>query len=400
MKVLFHHRTVSKDGQDVHIQEMIAAMRRLGHEVVVVAPEPAGDSPFGHDGGMVARLKSMLPKAVYELLELSYSLHAYRRLEEAYERYRPDVLYERYNLFHLPGLWLKQSTGIPWLLEVNAPLAHERAAHGGLALARLARWAEGKVWSGADMVLPVTEVLAGHLRRAGVPDSRIRVIPNGIDRARFPAGLDAMPLRRRLGLDGKIVLGFIGFIREWHGLPHVIDAMAAMENRDRLHLLVIGDGPGRAPLEAHARAKGMEGQLTLMGLVGRDEVPAHVAAFDIALQPKVVDYASPLKLFEYMALGRAIVAPAQPNIAEVLTDGENALLFPPDDPAGLAAALARLCGDEALRLRLGRAASDTIDRRGFTWDANARRVIAMADGIARTGSATAEGEHHPWAASS
>ncbi len=376
MKILYHHRVASKDGQDVHIEEMIAAMRRQGHEVVVVAPGAARSAEFGYDGGLAARVKRLLPGALYELLELGYSLHAYRRLARACAVHRPDVLYERGNLFFLPGLWLKRRTGIPYILEVNAPLASERAIHGGLRLRALARWSERLVWRGADLVLPVTEVLADVLRQAGVPDARILVVPNGVNRERFPPQTDSAAIRRELGLDDKLVLGFTGFIRDWHGLPQVVDAMKAMPDRERLHLLVVGDGPARAELERHAERAGMAGQVTCLGLVGRDRVAACIAAFDIALQPKVVDYASPLKLFEYMALGRAIVAPDQPNIREVLADGETALLFRPDDSQHLCAQIARLCGDPALRQRLGDAASRRIDEGGYVWDDNARRVLA------------------------
>lgn len=378
MKILYHHRTASKDGQDVHIEEMIAALGRLGHQVVLVAPAMAEASSFGHDGGWVARLKRALPKPLYEILELAYSIPAYLRLKRAYDAERPDVLYERYNLHLVAGWWLKRRTGVPFLLEVNAPLAHERSAHGGLALPALARWSEGLTWRGADRCLPVTGVLAEHLTRAGVARSAIEIIPNGIDRHRFPAEMDGTAVRRELGLDGKVVLGFTGFIRAWHGLPHVVDAMADLP---QAHLLVVGDGPARAELEAHATERGMADRVTCLGLTGRDRVAACVAAFDIALQPRVVDYASPLKLFEYMALGRAIVAPDQPNIREVLTDGVDALLFDPNDPAHLGARIRTLCGDEALRRRLGAAAARAVDERPFTWDGNARRVVELADAV-------------------
>jgi glycosyltransferase involved in cell wall biosynthesis len=380
MKILYHHRVASKDGQDVHIEEMIAAMRRQGHDVVTVAPGMAGSSAFGYDGGLVARIKRLLPGALYEVLELAYSVHAYRRLKRAWLAHRPDVLYERYNLLFLAGLWLKRRTGIPYILEVNAPLACERASHGGLKLRALARWSERLVWRGADLTLPVTDVLAGFLREAGVPESRIMVVPNGINRERFPAGTDSTAIRLELGLGGKLVLGFAGFIRDWHGLPQIVDAMKAMPNCDQLHLLVIGEGPARTDLERHAACTGMPGQVTCLGLVGRDRVAACIAAFDIALQPQVVEYASPLKLFEYMALGRAIVAPDQPNIREVLVDGETALLFRPGDPRHLCEQIARLCGDPALRRTLGDAASRRIDAGGYTWDENVRRVLARVPG--------------------
>ena len=229
MRILYHHRTASKDGQDVHIEEMVAAMRRQGHEVLVVAPDAARKAAFGHDGGMVARIKAVLPRAIYEILELAYSVYAYMRLKKAYDVFRPEVLYERYNLFFLSGLWLKQRTGIPFLLEINSPLAHERDIHDGLSLKALARWSERVVWRGARMTFPVTRVLAQFVRAAGVPEDRIKVVPNGINRDRFALGMTNTAIRAELGLEGKTVLGFVGFIREWHRLPHVVDAMAAMK---------------------------------------------------------------------------------------------------------------------------------------------------------------------------
>lgn len=131
MKILYHHRTASKDGQAVHIEEMIDAMRANGHQVRVVAPTMGAraDQQGAMDGevGWVHRLKAALPKAVYELLELAYSL-------------------------------------------VDERLRHS----GGLRLVRLARWAEGTAWRSANFVLPVTHVLAGYLKAYGVPSERTK----------------------------------------------------------------------------------------------------------------------------------------------------------------------------------------------------------------------------------
>jgi glycosyltransferase involved in cell wall biosynthesis len=119
--------------------------------------------------------------------------------------------------------------------------------------------------------------------------------------------------------------------------------------------------------------------VTFTGIVGRDDVARHVAAFDIALQPAVVAYASPLKLFEYLALGKAIVGPAQPNIEEILVQNQNAVLFDPNDTDALAAAIQVLCTDDALRARVAENARATIGTRQLTWDANARRVVGLFD---------------------
>ena len=378
MKILYHHRTASKDGQAVHIEEMIGALRDLGHEVLVV--EPGGSSSgrnMGTKVGWVHRLRDNLPKAIYELLELAYSLVAYKRLVHAAKTFKPDVIYERYNLFLLAGIMLKRKTGLPLLLEVNAPLAFERGQFGGLGLPWLARWAEAITWRGADIALPVTAVLAGHLKQVGVPDRRITVIANGINESHFSHAPNLVAARKVLNWPGGLILGFTGFVRQWHGVDRVIRWLSTAAAPHDAKLLVVGDGPARSTLEQLSQELGITQRVRFTGFVPRDQVPAYVAAFDIALQPAVVAYASPLKLFEYLALGKAIVAPACPNLKEVLDHEQNALLFDENQPLAMEEALTRLCADATLRQRLGGAAHETISRRGLTWEGNARRVVGL-----------------------
>jgi glycosyltransferase involved in cell wall biosynthesis len=379
MKILYHHRTASKDGQAVHIEEMVASMRKLGHEVRVVAPAVGDEGRMGGEVSWVQRLRSILPNAVYELMELAYTWVAYRRLRAAAAEFKPDIIYERYNLYLLAGLMLKKKLGIPLLLEVNAPLVQERSAHsGGLSLKRLARWAEGTAWRGANYVLPVTQVLGEHVRAYGVPAERIAVIPNGINEEHFAAAPAPEQAKAERGLSGKLVLGFTGFVREWHGVDRVIRWMASLSAPANAHLLVVGDGPVRVALESLARELEISDRVTFTGVIHREQVPAWVASFDIALQPAVVAYASPLKLMEYLGMGKAVLAPRTPNLCEVLDDGDNAFLFDETQSDGLELALAQLCNDTALRQRLALGARASIVSRELTWDGNARRVLALA----------------------
>jgi glycosyltransferase involved in cell wall biosynthesis len=119
------------------------------------------------------------------------------------------------------------------------------------------------------------------------------------------------------------------------------------------------------------------------GLVPRDAVRDHVAAFDVALQPAVTPYASPLKMIEYMALGRAIVAPDLPNIAELLRDGETGLLFDAEADGAIARALDRLLDEPALRARLGEAARRAVGTQRLTWQNNAERSVELFRRAAR-----------------
>lgn len=398
MKILYHHRTRSKDGQYVHIEELIGALRELGHEVIIVAPTGAENESFGADAGGVAWLKRHLPKFVYETAELAYSLVAYRALAAAVSMHQPDVLYERFNLLLPAGIWISRRFSLPMLLEINAPLFEERARYDGLALKELARWSQRYVWRHAHRVLPVTRVLAETVASYGVDSGKITVIPNGINGARFADAPDTLSAKRALGLDAALVLGFTGFVRDWHGLDLVIDMIAkdvmpgagkgssgvpADASGARM-LLVVGDGPARPALEAQAARLGITDRVRFTGIIGRDEVARYVAAFDIALQPAVVAYASPLKLFEYLALGKAIIGPAQPNIEEILTDGENALLFDPADPKAMAQAIDRLCVDPVLRMRIAENARQTIVDQKLTWLENAQRVVDLFTGLLKT----------------
>jgi glycosyltransferase involved in cell wall biosynthesis len=372
MRILYSHRIQSRDGQSVHVEELISALRAFGHEVLVVGPGFYDKAAFGGESGLVALLRSRLPRALGELAELGYNLLAYWRLRLACRRFQPQLIYERYNLYYLAGTLLSRRTGVRLFLEVNAPLADERARHGGLGLPGLARWLERYVWQSADRVLAVTGALKDIIVMAGVPPTRIEVVPNGIDPGRFAN----LPERERH--DDAVVLGFVGFVRDWHGLDGVIAAMAADASGPRIRLDVVGDGPALPALRQQAEALGIAERVRFAGLVEHERIPAVVASFDIALQPRVVAYASPLKLFEYMAAGKAIVAPDQPNIREVLQDGATAVLFDPARDGSMWEAIGRLAADPAMRARLGEAARREIERRDYTWRGNAERLIRWA----------------------
>ncbi|MBK1657566.1 glycosyltransferase family 4 protein [Paracraurococcus ruber] len=378
MRILYSHRIQSRDGQGVHLQALVDALRTQGHEVRVVGPSGFEKAELGGESRLVALLRRWLPPAAAELAELAYSLPATLRLARAAAEFRPDAVYERYNLFYLAGALVARRRKLPFLVEVNAPLAEERQKHGNLRLRRLARWTEAFVWRRADRVLPVTEVLADHVAAAGVARERISVIPNGIHPEEF-----ATPSPPPTEPKAELVLGFVGFVRDWHGLDAVVRAIAAWQGTPRLSLLVVGEGPARPGLEALAAELGIADRVRFTGLAPREAVPGLVAGFDIALQPAAVAYASPLKVFEYMAAGRAIVAPDQPNLREVLADGRTALLFDPARPGALWDAILRLATDSGLRARLGAAAREEVQQRDLTWDGNARRVVAMAEAECR-----------------
>lgn len=383
MRIVYHHRVLAADGMQVHIKELTQSLKLRGHELVMVHPDSGHSDGSSGLTGRLGALRAHMPKILGEALETGYNLKSFAQLRAAIAAARPDFIYERYNSFLLAGLWAKQAFGLPLLVEVNAPLADERKALGNLALERLARRMERQVWRAADAVLPVSDALADYLRRAGVSEDRIHVIPNGV-RKELYAGVRDLTARESLGLAGKIVFGFVGYVRPWHGLDRVLHAFARLNN-PALHLLVVGEGPASDELLRLSGELGIKGQLTFTGARPHTEIPELLGAVDVALQPDVTAYASPLKLFEYLAAGCALIAPDRPNIRELVTDGADAVLFDPGDPHALEAAIMRMASDDDLRRRLAAAGRATIDRRDYSWDGNARRVEKIAEALIGNG---------------
>ena len=379
MRVLYHHRIASKDGQYVHVSEIVDSLRGHGVDVRIVSPALTEAQQFGGEAGLVANLKRRLPKVLYEVMEVLYSFFDFLKMVVAVARFRPTVIYERYQLFFPSGVLAAKLFRVPLILEVNAPLFDERSRYGGLALKGLAKWTERFVWRSADAVLPVTRVLAEHVIREGVRPDRVEIIPNGVDSARFASGL--RPVTVPAFPHGSIVVGFVGFCREWHRLDRVV-TLVAEDPSKRLSLLIVGDGPVIPDLSRQVQSLACADRVHFAGLVGRDEMPKWLGAIDIAIQPAVVPYASPLKLIEYMASGKAIVAPAQDNIRELLSHERNALLFEQDDTQQFLAALLRLLEDELLRARLGAAARKTVQEMGLYWEQNARKIASLASRLA------------------
>jgi len=372
MDVLYHHRILAGDGMRVHIDVICRVLTAAGHTVSVVGPRGGGQGVTHRVGG----LRRHLPGWLGELLEIGYNAPAFLRLARRIRAQRPDAIYERYNLYLLAGVWASRIWRLPLVVEVNAPLALERQQQGQLALPAFARWAERTVWRSADRVLPVSGVLAGHVTEAGVPADRVRIVPNGAEPSCHCENL-AVPgaeVRRRYGLDGKTVFGFVGFVRAWHGLDAVLDVLAGFEP-DEVHLLIVGDGPARPALEEQAARLGITRAVTFVGTRAHAEIPGFLGAFDVALQPAVTPYASPLKLIEYMAAGRAIIAPDQPNIRELVHHDHAAWLVAPGDRRAFADAVGRLAADAELRTRLGDAARAEVAARPLSWEHNGQ-VIA------------------------
>ena len=394
---------LGRKGASVHVREMIAAFGRAGHEVILAA-QVLNKSPWENPAGVKANLLHVRASARIadvvaalkelntllgvenslpgELRRLLYNEELSRDLMRRFDGDPPDFIYERASLFGTAGVVLARALNVPLLLELNAPLALEQASYRGTGLGELAARAERWTLSHADAVLAVSGPLRDHAVSLGAERARVHVSPNGVDPALFQPGPPEAAVRARLGLMAGPVLGFVGGLRPWHGvqvLPELIRRLS--ERRRNLQLMIVGDGQLRRQLEMSFRKGKVLDRVIFTGAIPHEEVAAAIRQFDIALAPYPrLDHAfyfSPLKLFEYMACGVAVVAADAGQISEVIRDRKTGLLYPPGDFDALVAACERLLDDPRLRRTLGTAAAKLIHTH-YTWDRNAGRVVELA----------------------
>ena len=381
MRIIYHHRTQLEDAQGIHVRAIVDALRELGHEVEVISLVGSSFGPAPPDSTALRIDTARLPRAVYEALSLGYNIYGYRQLARAIRRHRPDLIYERYAPNTCCGVLAGRRFGVPLLLEINAPWHDHLPSGEAPRFRRLARRLERWVCSNSTRTIAVSAALKRHLVESGVPDQQVTVMHKAVDPARFHPAVSGAEVRLRYRLDGEVVAGFVGWLRDWHGLEGVIDVVHGSGLLKRgLRLLIVGAGPSFARLQAQVRSLSLGDRVMMTGPVAHEEVPAHIAALDIALQPRATAHACPMKLIEYMAMARCIVAPDQPNIRELLSDRVTARLFPPGDYGSLIPVLSELMSSPLQRATLGGNVWRNVVERNLIWPTNAARALALIRG--------------------
>jgi glycosyltransferase involved in cell wall biosynthesis len=279
-----------------------------------------------------------------------------------------DVVYERNSLYRVGVAMACQRLGLPYVLFVEADeiLEHD---YMGEPIAGMLRWRARKMFqynlNAADCIICVSEQSKGHLVADwGVPAEKIVVFPNGVDVQKFRPFPEARSeVRASLGIDANLLILFVGSFYHWHDVATLLDAFAqVLAAYPDARLVLVGDGAERQAMMQRAADIGLGDAVRFTGLVAHAEVPRLMAAADIAVVPyppmKHDLWLSPLKLFEYLASGTAVIASAVGQPTEVIQDSSNGLLVPPGDAPAMAGALKRLIVDPDLRMRLGQQARE------------------------------------------
>lgn len=375
MRILYSaldQRVPGTKGGSVHVASVAEGLAALGHDVHVLAARGEGPLP-----GTVTWTVMEPPFGTKELRWMKAG--AVTRIARAFE---PDAVIERYYNFGGEAIAAGTAVGATTVLEVNAPVidfpgSKKALLDRALLVQPMRRWRE-RLCARADLIVTPTPAILP----AGVDRRKIVQLEWGANTERFrPGAAGPAPFDRRT----PMVAVFAGAFRNWHGAIHLVRAIEALERRGRTDVsaVLIGDGPERASVEAAAtQVRGVQ----VIGAIAHDRMPAALAAADVGVAPFDVAahrpltlgfYWSPLKIFEYMAAGLPVIAPAVDRIPALVGHEREGLLYEPGARDGLASALERLA-DASLRQSLGTAARERAVR-DYSWRAHCEAISARLD---------------------
>jgi glycosyltransferase involved in cell wall biosynthesis len=376
MNILLTHVAIGRGGDAVQWSSLAEAFRLTGHQVSVAGASAIEPYQVGSPAARLRTLARRLPWWVRDIGEIGLTGIAIAKAWRIARRAHIDVVIHRAGAYELMAPILARILGAPVIVCLDTHVPAER----GCRSESYWRWLHERtmVWAGRTAALMVTpsEALRAYYHDVGIPQDRLVVRCNGVFERHLRVGEEAVRSAPPMARRSECVAGFVGSLAEWHRVDLLLDALALLASRHgpvAYRLVVIGTGRQDASLRAHAARRGVSRLVEWRGPLPHDRAIAAMREFDVAVLPSTLPTGAPMKLMEYAAMGRPIVAPSLPNIRD-LFDPEDIVLVEPDNPGALADAIAALAADPARARRIGRAAWQRAH--AWTWEATARALVA------------------------
>ncbi len=324
---------------------------------------------------------------VRDVASIAFNTTLYPYLEEILKNKAISFVYQRSALNAYAGIKYALRHNLPFVLEYNGSEVWISNKWGGrkLKASNLSEKIEMLTFEKADLITCVSAPLKDQLIDLGISASKIIVNPNGVNPEMYSPDVDGRNIRKKIGIsDSTVLIGFIGTFGPWHGAELLAQAFASLINDEGLsvpiHLLLVGDGLKMPDVKKVIQTNQIENKCTLTGIVPQIQGPKYLAACDILASPQVRNsdgtpfFGSPTKLFEYMAMGKAIVTSNMDQMAEIFEHEKTALLCEPGDSDMLAMALKTLAENADLRKHLGEAARKEVCEK-YTWQIHTSKIV-------------------------
>lgn len=391
MKILYYSphpnlNLAAPSGPGTHMREVIGAFRDLGHEVetLILGGEEMNqesDIQFS-ESGFKKLLKKVLTESMWQTIKdvrlRRFDRYAEKLLWEKIQSFEPDIVYERGYYLMTSGVKMSKKASVRHMIELNAPYPEEKIAMEGQSfLINKSNQCEYEQVTMSERVVVVSSALEKYfLDRYPQAENKIIVTPNAININKLQVDIDAVEvLRTQLNFEQKTVIGFVGSIFPYHGVDRLLDAFASLSTEyPSARLLIVGDGGTRAQLEARCSDLKLEDKVHFSGNVKHSDVPNYIDLMDIAVMPKSNWYGSPVKIFEYGLLKKAILAPDNVPVRDVMIPDVDGVLIH-DSVDELKSALVRLLEDEDFRRSIAANFHHKVTTEHL-WEHVARKILA------------------------
>lgn len=380
------HDIVSPVGYSTHQRETIGALEQRGNRVIKLIMGGETQEEVNSYHSVITNpswykkiLKTWVPKFIWSTIRDVYTIRfdsqVAKRLEQQLVKEMPDLLYERSEYMQSSAIALVKKHQIPYFVEVNAPFVQEMRAMQGFSLLQwLGHIKEKKKYKAADRIFAVSNVLKDFLvKKYGIDPLKIEVAPNRINAAQFYGGEYERYLKFDLLKAEQPVVGFIGSLLPHHKVHVLIRATKILLEQDvDLKLIIIGDGSVLPSLKNLVVKLGLIEQVSFMGSLEHSVIPQWIAIMDIAIMPGSNWYCSPMKIFEYGALAKPIIAPDFGPLRDVMEHKVDGLLIDPT-AANVANAILYMLEHPEHAIEMGKNFRKKI-LKNYTWDQAAQQI--------------------------
>lgn len=376
-------------GSTIKAIELMNALKNCGHDVKVVWRREQENFNNGNHTPHKppSHFKQALAKFLHEPNQILTNAKFYIEEKEILAREHPDLLISRLEAYTISSIKLANKMKIPVIVEADGPVAYEKMNF------------QDQFWTHQNLVdyfevaalkkslasFTVSNQLKSYFMEKGVPGEKIQVIPNGADPDRFRPDLLCDDVREEYQLHDHLVIGFVGSFHYWHGVENLSKIIfEIMRDHERVKFLMVGDGgPLKLSLEKFIYEHQLQERVYLTGLKTHQEIPKYIAAMDVVLAPYPklnFGYYSPVKLYEYLSSGKAVVSSRMGQITEVIRDGENGFLCEPDDVAEMCRTISRLIENPALIRKVGAQARKDV-LKNYTWKKRGEQLSHLCEQI-------------------
>ena len=374
MKILYHHRTFADGAEGIHIFEIINAFQKAGHQVILLGAKPQIENRAKLNNkrknfSIIYWLRWHLPDTFYEIAQIILGAVNYFKVAKVIRREKPDLVYKRHSNYDFGPVLAAKHLKVPIFLEANSSYSSkEIIKFEKIHFIRLTRFFERLIFNNSSYIFVISSSLKKKLEILKINPDKIIVTPNGANLEKFYPRLKNPDLLKKYQLQNRFVIGFVGIPRAWHGVEFLLNSFRKIKKAiPQACLLFVGSEP--TPDLKH------NNDIVFTGRVSHERIADYIALFDIAVLPAEYRlHASPMKIPEYMAMGKVVLAPNLENIRDLITNEKDGLLFTQDSVDDFTRKIIDLYNDPEKMKYLAQNAVRTTNSR-LNWDSIVQIIL-------------------------